>query len=98
VSIPVTITWNYSQEHRYESDLDEKVDALIKELCVAVPARHTGSAGGCWFTGELYPADSSHDFEVPNMECAERIREFIDILLKGYDPEYRAVLSTRIDD
>lgn len=84
----VTISWLYTPEHRYESDLDEKVERLIKDLCEAVPAVHDGSGGGSGFGG----SDCSHYFLVPNLECGERIREAIDAVLKTYDANYKAEL------
>lgn len=89
----VRISWNYTSDHRYESDLDEKMRTLINDLCEAVPAQHLGSSGGTSFLGEMLPSDCSHTFEVPNMECALRLTEFMDNLLKFYDPEYKARLT-----
>lgn len=89
----VTISWSYTPEHRYESDLDEKVDALILELCQAVPARYDGSGGGTGFGGDGFASDCSHYFRVPNMECAKQLQYHIDLVLKGYDARYEARLS-----
>jgi hypothetical protein len=90
--IDITISWSYTAEHRYESDLDERVEVLIKELCEAVPARHNGSGGGTSFGGEMFASDCAHYFDVPNLECGERICEWINGLIKTYDVRYEATL------
>lgn len=98
MSIPIAITWVYSSTDRYDSDLHERLGGLVKDLCEAVPAKHDGSGGGCFMGGgDGFNADNSEYFMVPNWECAERLQEFIDMFLKGYDERYVAVLN-RLDE
>jgi len=88
----VRVEWRYTMEHRYESDMDEMVRVLVRDLCEAVPAQHVGSSGGTSFMGEILPSDSSHTFDVPNAECAEQIWSRINAYIKTWDPAYEARL------
>lgn len=94
------LAYNYTPHHRYDSDLDEKVEAMVEAALKIFGGEITGSWGGTGFSSDpdAIVADNGFSFTAPDLERADEVRKAADTILKFYDDRYGARLSWLADD
>ena len=94
--IGITISWSYTSNHRYESDLDAAVRDVVAKLVADTNSTDDGEAGGSGFSDDptAMVADSSIYLIVPTLEAGNQIKAAVDRTLKLYDERYSAKLET----
>lgn len=93
------LIYEYTSHHRYESDLDGQVEAVMEVALKRIGGEITGSWGGTGFSpdpNEL-AADNGFSFTAPDLEKAEEVRKAADAILKFYDERYEAKLKLPMD-
>lgn len=89
------IDWDYTSHHRYDSDIDDKVEEVVKPIIEGFGGKLTGSWGGTGFDPDpdAMCADSGFSFEAADLDQAEQVRRAADTILKFYDERYEARLK-----
>lgn len=93
--IEIQITFNYTPEHRFDSDLNEKCRDVVAKLVAETGSKDDGESGGTGFGLEegAFASDQTFHLIVPDIEVGEKIRKAVDTMIKFYDERYEARLE-----
>lgn len=91
--IEYALSYQYTTDHRYDSDLDDKVEGALRDVLDRARGEVTGSGGGAFTSGgDELGADNSFYITAPDPETAERARAAAEAVLRSYDERYQADL------